>query len=112
MKAPKLYLHDTGLPCWLLGIRDSESLRHHALCGAVFESWVASEIVKARRNRGLQPDLLHYRDRGGMEVDLVLERGDRRRKVESLVIYGGNERQARESGRLMPWRAVDEVDWC
>ena len=128
VKAPKLYFHDTGLLCRLLGIRDSESLRHHALRGAVFESWVASEIVKARRNRGLEPDLLHYRDRGGMEVDLVLERGeeltaievksgetvssdffanllrrkelarergDRRQKVESLVIYGGNERQAR-----------------
>ncbi|MBK7875281.1 MAG: hypothetical protein IPJ77_05955 [Planctomycetes bacterium] len=44
--------------------------------------------------------------------ELARERGDRRQKVESLVIYGGNERQAREPGRLMPWRAVAEVDWC
>jgi len=44
--------------------------------------------------------------------ELARERGDRRQKVESPVIYGGNERQAREPGRLIPWRAVEEVDRC
>ena len=44
--------------------------------GAIFETWVASEILKARAHRGLPPGLLFYRDRKGAEVDLLVERGD------------------------------------
>jgi predicted AAA+ superfamily ATPase len=52
VKMPKLHFHDTGLVCWLLGIRDSGQLRSHPLRGAIFETWVVSEIVKHRTNRG------------------------------------------------------------
>jgi len=73
IKAHKLHFFDSGLVCYLLGIRDPEHLRHHPLRGAVFESWVASEVYKARAHRGLRPELFHYRDAKGLEVDLVLE---------------------------------------
>jgi hypothetical protein len=42
----------------------------------VFETWVVSEIAKARLHRGLLPSLSHYRERKGDEVDVVLDRGD------------------------------------
>ena len=74
IKTPKLHFHDTGLVCFLLGIRSPDQLRHHPLRGAIFESWVASEVVKARVHRGLPPALSFFRDRKGSEVDLVLER--------------------------------------
>ena len=54
-KAPKLHFIDSGLLCHLLGIRSVEALRHHPLRGAIFESWVVSEVLKARRNVGLSP---------------------------------------------------------
>jgi uncharacterized protein len=76
VKAPKLFFLDTGLLCYLLGIHDPAQLRTHPLRGAVFETWVASEILKSRLNRGLPPRLSFFRDRKGLEVDLVLERGD------------------------------------
>jgi predicted AAA+ superfamily ATPase len=81
-KSPKPYLFDSGLLCHLLGIRTPEQLRLHPLRGSIFESWVCSEIVKARAHRGLAPDLHFYRDRRGHEVDVVLEDGGELLAVE------------------------------
>ena len=74
VKMPKLYFHDTGLVCWLLGIRQSEQLRTHPLRGPVFETWVVSEALKHRTNRGRTGGLWFYREnRNGAEVDLVID---------------------------------------
>ncbi len=54
VKMPKLYFHDTGLACWLLGIRTAEQLRTHPLRGPVFETWVVSEIIKHRASIGVK----------------------------------------------------------
>ena len=51
VKRPKLHFLDSGLACHLLGIRSAEELRHHPLRGAIFESWVASEIYKSHPSR-------------------------------------------------------------
>ncbi|MCI0587374.1 MAG: ATP-binding protein [Planctomycetes bacterium] len=81
-KSPKLYFYDSGLLCYLLGIRREEELRLHPLRGPVFESWVVSEILKSRLHRGLPPDLCFYRDQKGTEVDVVLEEGTRLVAIE------------------------------
>lgn len=73
VKAPKVHLLDPGLACHLLGIRKPEQLRTHPQRGAIFESWVAAEILKARLHRGLAPDLYHLREARGLEVDLLVE---------------------------------------
>lgn len=83
VKAPKLHFVDTGLACSLLGITEPEQLRHHPLRGALFESWVAAEVLKARCHRGQVPALSHYRDARGLEVDLVLETGRRTLLLEA-----------------------------
>lgn len=73
VKAPKLHFLDSGLACHLIGIREPEQLRHHPLRGAIFESWVASEIYKYRLHRGLAADLFHFRESRGLEIDLLVE---------------------------------------
>jgi predicted AAA+ superfamily ATPase len=75
IRTPKLHFLDSGLVCYLLGIRSPQHLKEHPLRGAVFETWVASEILKTRAHRGLDASLFHYRDRKGGEVDLVVELG-------------------------------------
>ena len=75
VKAPKLHFFDSGLVCYLLGIREPEQLRLHPLRGAIFESWVFSEIFKAGVHGGLQPSLFHYRESRGLEIDLLIDRG-------------------------------------
>lgn len=73
VKAPKLHFVDSGLACHLLGIRSPDQLRTHPLRGAVFESWVAGEILKARLHRRRSADMYHLRETRGIEVDLVVE---------------------------------------
>jgi len=75
VKAAKLHFLDSGLHCHLLGIRDPDELRHHPLRGAVFESWVYAEVLKARLHAGLEPRMSHFREARGAEVDLVVEAG-------------------------------------
>ncbi len=76
VKAPKLHFFDSGLVCYLLGIREPEQLRLHPLRGPIFESWVVSEIYKACAHHGLQPGLFHYREACGPEIDLLIEHGE------------------------------------
>lgn len=73
---PKIHFLDSGLACHLLGITEAAQLATHPLRGPLFESWVASEVFKARLHRGLRPSLFHHRETRGAEVDLLLERGD------------------------------------
>jgi uncharacterized protein len=82
IKTAKLHFVDSGLACWLLGIRDRDQLRLHPLRGAIFESWVASEILKARLHNSKPADLFHLRQDRGSEVDLIVEAGDVVRAVE------------------------------
>ncbi len=82
VKTPKLHVLDSGLTCYLLGIRTPEQLRMHPLRGAIFESWVIAEILKARWHRGQPAALAYYRDRRGGEVDALLPLGERLLAVE------------------------------
>lgn len=141
VKMPKLHFIDSGLVCWLLGIRSGEQLRSHPLRGAIFESWVVSEIYKHRVNRGETGGVSFYRDRDGAEVDLVIEQPDRlilveaksaqtastslfdgarrvqqhlegsSRRSEVVVVYGGDEGQRRSGAKLIPWANVHEEKW-
>jgi predicted AAA+ superfamily ATPase len=82
VKSPKLYFLDSGLLCHLLRIASPDDLQHHAQRGAVFETWVVSEALKHRFNRGLGADLYFWRDNHGLEVDLVFEEAGRLHAVE------------------------------
>lgn len=73
VKSPKLYFMDTGLAARLLGIKTAEELFIHPNRGNLFESFVVSELLKARYALGLDPDLYFWRDSTGIEVDIVYE---------------------------------------
>jgi hypothetical protein len=75
IKTPKLYFYDSGLAASLLNIETPRQLATHPLRGALFETWVVSEIAKAHLHRGRRPRLSFYRDRGGLEIDLIVEKG-------------------------------------
>ena len=75
IKSPKLYFIDTGLLCYLLRIRSADELVTHAMRGAIFETFVVVELLKAFLNRGAEPDIHFWRDVGGHEVDIILDQG-------------------------------------
>jgi len=75
VKSPKLYFLDTGLLCCLLQIRNPEALHLHSSRGAIFESFVVSELYKKAFHGGQEPSLFFWRDSAGHEVDVILDRG-------------------------------------
>jgi predicted AAA+ superfamily ATPase len=60
------------MACHLLGIETAAELEKSPFLGAIFEGFVASEIIKARVNAGLRRELYFFRDQQGLEVDFVV----------------------------------------
>jgi predicted AAA+ superfamily ATPase len=78
IKSPKLYFVDSGLACHLLGIESVQALDRSPFLGPVFEGFIASEIVEHQINAGHGKSLYYFRDRQGLEVDFLLDLGDRK----------------------------------
>jgi predicted AAA+ superfamily ATPase len=136
-KSPKLYFLDTGLLCWLLGIRKSEEIVTHALRGALFENWVILELIKGCFNRGQPSNLFFWRDSAGNEIDVLVEQGGQLLPIEikagktiagdyfsglakwsalangisidPTLVYAGDQGQERSQARVIPWHDVDRL---
>jgi predicted AAA+ superfamily ATPase len=72
VKTAKIYFFDTGLLCYLLGIRSSEQLKTHPLRGAIFETYIVSESMKYLWNRVRETNLYFYADKV-LEIDMIAE---------------------------------------
>jgi hypothetical protein len=78
VKAPKVYLRDTGLLHQLLGVRTGQELVAHPKCGASWEGYAIEETLKL-----LQPDDAYFwATHNGAELDLLLFTRGRRLGVE------------------------------
>lgn len=71
IKSPKVYIADSGLACHLLGIETAAELEKSPFLGALFEGFIASEMVKVQVNAGRRRELYYFRDQQGLEVDFV-----------------------------------------
>jgi predicted AAA+ superfamily ATPase len=141
IKMPKLHFYDTGLACWLLGMRDVAQLDVHPLRGAIFESWVVSEIIKQRYNRGESNGVYFFRDKSGLESDVLVQGrktlklvevkagqtissdwaakaqkimgmfAKMKQRVSCVVVHGGTERQERNGVTYLPWNAIQDYSW-
>ena len=74
-KKTKIYFYDSGLVCYLLGIRTSEQLNTHPLRGEIFENMVVGDMIKNIYNKGTDNNLFFYRDKSQHEVDVVQDDG-------------------------------------
>jgi len=134
IKSPKLYFHDTGLACQLLGIRDEDQLFSHPLRGVLFENYILAEVVKSFYNHRISPPIFFWRDQTGHEIDLIIEESGTLLPVEiksgstvagdmfnwlkwwihlaggtarsPTLIYGGMEAYVRDGIILRPWFSV------
>lgn len=136
VKHPKLYFWDTGLACRLLDIATPDELRRHPSWGALVETWIVVEAHKARTTRGLRTDnLFWWRSHDGLEVDLVIERGQHLTPVEiksttspgpqdmvalrafrtvgssriagGALVHLGSQTTTVDEIQLVPWNALD-----
>ena len=135
VKTPKLYFLDVGLMAWLIGIRDTVTLDTHVSRGALFETFVVSELIKRQYNQGQKADLYFWRDSAGNEIDLLLDTPQglqaieiksgstfasdwikgfkvwkRNTQVNTLIpriIYGGTDSYDREGHQVMGWPDIE-----
>ena len=74
---PKLHLVDSGLAAHLIGVDAAGLARPTSVhAGPLLESFVAGEIARQLTWSTSDATLYHWRDRNGVEVDLVLETSD------------------------------------
>lgn len=127
VRRPKLYFHDTGVACFLLGLTEAEHVENHPLRGALFENHVINEVLKHDLNRNRAAQLYFFRDSNGNEVDLLYGHGPNLVPIEiksgqtissdwfkgidhfahhfpatgGAVIYAGEASQHRSDGRAV-----------
>ena len=82
VKAPKLYFVDAALAASLMGIQTAAQISVHPLRGALFETLIVGEFLKARFNSGYPSNLYFWRDNVGLEVDLLIDEPEGLRPVE------------------------------
>jgi len=137
VKTPKLYFLDVGLMAWLLGIREASTIETHASRGALFETYVVSELVKRNFNAGRPADLYFWRDNVGHEVDVLYETPQGLQAIEiksgstfasdwtstvrkwssfagdealkPIILYGGDGDFEREGCRVIGWRELKNI---
>lgn len=78
VKAPKVYVRDSGLLHALLGIANRQDLESHPKVGASWEGYAVEEVLKSFR-----PDEAYFwATHNGAELDLLLFKNGRRFGVE------------------------------
>lgn len=77
VKSPKVYFNDTALVTYLMGLHDREALFKSPNFGNLFETLVVTDVLKRFLHGGEMPSLYYLRTRDKLEVDLVIELGQR-----------------------------------
>lgn len=77
IKSPKLYFIDSGIPGYLTRQGFSGSMG-----GAFFEGFIISETLKIINNSGTNIELYFWRSHDGMEIDLIIEQGEKSHSIE------------------------------
>lgn len=75
VKTPKLHMSDSGLACNLLGLSADDLENDRTLLGPLLETFVYQELRRMASWNARDHDFFHFRDRDGVEVDIVIERG-------------------------------------
>jgi uncharacterized protein len=137
VKAPKIYFYDTGVLCYLLGIKNTDDLSvTNEYFGHIFENFIIMEIIKSSNNKRAFNDFYFWRDSNGNEVDLIVKTGDKLIPVEikssatyhtkfingllkwkelscksenPILIYRGMEEITVKGVKFIPWDKSSEV---
>ena len=132
IKTPKIYFYDSGLLCYLLGIKRAEDLLTHSLKGNLFENMMVAEYVKRMNHSNTLHDIWFWRDVTGNEIDMLyLDNGKFHlfeiKSSETILneqfkglayfetthpsatfakhlVYAGNEDQDRTQARVLSWK--------
>lgn len=75
IKTPKLHVTDTGVACALLGLDEAALQEDRGTLGQLLETFVVQELRRQASGQDVDLRFHHFRDKDGVEADLVIERG-------------------------------------
>ncbi len=117
------------------GISNMNEYNTHYSKGAVFETYVYSELMKLFINRGEKPEIYYWRDKTGNEVDFIIPNQKELISLEvksgktitkdyfkginywkkltgynkSFLVYGGEDEQKRSDCHVLPWNKIEDL---
>lgn len=103
IKTPKLYFRDSGLMCFLLGLDSPAALERSPFLGAVWETFILGQMLRAKQATGSAANFFFWRDVQGTEVDFVIEHEGRLRLAEAK--WTANVADGQFAGPLLKVRA-------
>lgn len=137
IKSPKIYFYDTGLACYLLGIKKEEEVNIHFAKGALFENYIIAEHIKNTWNKGHVLSSYFWRNSAGNEIDLLIESGNdvkiveiksaktlknsffkglnyfenlaQNHSIQKYIVYGGSDARNQFNTNLLPWNKINEL---
>jgi len=92
VKRPKVYFWDTGLICYLTGIRSKELFENGPLCGPIFENYLISEILKTIKHNNKDIKLFYFRSNLGRKSDLIMEDRSNKKIIFCEIKYNKTAR--------------------
>ncbi len=135
---PKLYFYDPGLAAYLLGIHSAEQIAVSSMRGPLFETFVISELMKIRLNKGLPSNLFFWRSNAGDEIDVIIEKDQTLVPVEikaghtvsqdffkglvkwqniagsaaskGVLVYAGAKSYERQEGHVVSWKDIGLIE--
>lgn len=135
VKSPKLYFYDTGLLCYILGIRNKELFEENPFRGNIFENLIVAEFNKKNAHQYLHQEYWFWRDSNGHEVDLLTLRDNsfdifevkstetitsslfkgmdffediaKPKRTNKILIYSGKENQDRSNYKILSWASIN-----
>ncbi|HLW49929.1 MAG TPA: ATP-binding protein [Sphingobacteriaceae bacterium] len=139
VKTPKVYFYDTGLLCFLLGIKDREELLLDRAKGSVFENMIVAEQLKRGYHLSVPRDLYFWQDSNKNEIDLLWKENNTFQAMEikatqtvtselfkqldkfeafiapaplrKMLMYGGAEDQQRTNYTVLSWRRAADAEF-
>lgn len=109
IKSPKIYFYDTGLLCYLLGIKSEAVLKKNKAYGSIFENWIISEIKKNDSNSARNDGMYFFRDSAANEIDLIIEREG---KPMAIEIKSGTKIADNMMRGLKYWQKLQPESQC
>ena len=94
VKAPKVFLPDTGLLAYLCALSSNRLLVDTSLMGALVETFVFSELIKHIAFSEQRLTLWHYRTQNHIEVDFILE--DRMGNITGIEVKASATVEAKD----------------
>jgi predicted AAA+ superfamily ATPase len=78
VKAPKIYIRDSGILHYLLGITNERHLLQSPLRGNSWEGYLIEQVVSREKILHSGSQFFFYRTHAGAEIDLIIDRGQER----------------------------------